>query len=251
MKLIAIFVVVFLGAVHPIAAQEVVPPHGPRWCANAARHLTFLSGSPFSCATANPRNLRCVRMNNYGCLQQPRRAIYYGTTWGGHSRGARDNAGHAIFDSPVNSVVGIMNVYLKYKESGMSSALAIATRYSPWCDTLGSIARKQDRSGRWWYKSCGVSRPPGGALTCHRPMNGLPVAGQCQACNCPPDVARRMLSGTGISSLDQPLPLFDEANRPHPLLVRVIKNKMIQELGYRPTSHLLEEAIIHYRPQRW
>jgi len=232
-------------------AQVMSPPVRQDWCAKAESYLQFQNDRPFSCAAANPRNLRCVKMNNYGCLQQPRRVAYHGTIWGNFTRGARDQAGHAIFDTPVASVVGIMNVYLRYIERGTNSALAISERYSPWCDTLGTVTRKTDRQGRYWYQTCRAASIPVGALRCARPASGRPSPGQCDACNCPSEVANRMLAGTGITDINAPLPLFNSQTQPTETLIKIIANKMVQEMGFRPTASLLQEGKDTYRPQRW
>ena len=229
-------------------AEQVNPPLAPNWCESAKDYLTRSNGQAFNCSSIN---LRCIKMNNYGCLQQPRSAPYLGTTWGDNTKGARDHANHAIFETPEMSVVGIANVYRRYLARGIRTAEAIAETYSPWCDTLGSLTKKQDASGRIWYRTCGSSRPPVGSLKCAKPSSGAPSPGQCQACNCPSQVARQMLKGTqGISTNDE-LVLFTGTGAPNDLLMTIISNKMVQELGYRPSADLLRKARESYRPQDW
>ena len=233
-------------------AQLVDPPVRSDWCSFAEKSLLFQNGAKFSCSEANPRNLRCIKMNNYGCLQQPRSAPFNGTTWGPYKAGARDRAGHAIFEDPVNSVIGIMNVYLRYVESGTDTAISIAERYSPWCDTLGTVERRQAKAGNSWRQSCRGERRGQGEYVCSRPADGItPRPGQCEACNCPSQVASRMLSGTGLTDVRQPLKLFDADSRPTALLLRIISNKMVQEMGFRPDQAFLSEASSSFVPQRW
>lgn len=226
-------------------AETVDPPLGPNWCEQARASLVRTNGKPFDCRATN---LRCVKMNNYGCLKQPQMVSYLGTNWGGHD-GARDKAGHSIFAAPAMSLVAIANLYRKYQKAGRKTATQIADRYSPWCDTLGSVTRRQDRSGNWWYRTCGSSKPPAGAKVCQGPANGVPRPGQCQACNCPSEVAKQMLKGTGIGVHDE-LVLFS-ADKPNELLLTIMANKMRQELGYAPAADLLDAAKASYRVQEW
>jgi hypothetical protein len=243
-----VFLLAALACSGQVSAEQVNPPLGPNWCSQAELNLTRTNGRPFDCEA---RNLRCVKMNNYGCLQQPARTPFNGTNWGPYRRGARDHANHAIFSDPAMSIVTIMNVYRRYLARGWRSAEVIAEHYSPWCDTLGSVRSRTDGAGRVWYRTCGRTSVPPGALACTKPANGQPAQRQCEACNCPNEVARRMLDGVvGISPSDD-LVLFDAAGAPNDLLVTIIANKMRQELGYRPSSDFLARARGQYRIQEW
>ncbi|NBJ09981.1 hypothetical protein [Microvirga arsenatis] len=249
LKRACLFLIAFLAATVSLSAQVLDPPEREDWCRHAERYLVRSNGQPFSCTTA--RFSRCLRMNNYGCLKQPGREPYSGTTFMTR-RGARDSAGHAIFDHPKWSIVAMMNVYRRYAEQlGARSALQIAEIYSPWCDTLGSLPRKSDGAGNIWRPSCRGSAQASGSFVCRKPPPGqAPSARQCQACNCPSLVAAQMTRGTSFGP-QEPLDLFDGNERPTELLLKVIANKMLQEQGVRPTPSLLEEAASSYRVQRW
>ena len=122
---------------------------------------------------------------------------------------ARDHARHAMFSEPDISIDTIENIYRRHQASGLRSTSQIAARYSPWHDTLGSLAGKADSTGTWWYPtSSGDKKPPQGAMTCSIPRSGEPSARQCQACNCPSEVARQNLEVTSGCGIDYYLTLL-------------------------------------------
>ena len=162
---------------------------GPEWQQRAAESLTYM-GTPltlddngrFNETTKQPL---CVRLNNYGCVKQGE------SPWNG-SRGRRDSKGHAIFDDPTYSVRAVVRDYCSKHKRGVRKALDLADAYSPWCDTLGSVAVYKG-----WGRSCSDSpQPPAGfsGPLCRMP-NGNPTESQCRSCNCPDRLAKQWLKG--------------------------------------------------------
>ncbi len=263
-RLIALFLSVLLTALVGVGisqpkAQVVALPEQPGWCAFAQQYLRRPDGAAINCNTAAPGSsgFRCLRMLNYGCVKQrsPDRAgrprPHPGTTWGGNTAGARDHDNHAVFDDPVMSGVAVLNIIRRYQVAGSRSALAIAERYSPWCDTLGSGSTKADNQGRVWFRTCDVStsRIPRGALLCAKPANNAPPsAGQCQACNCPSRIAVPIARAGGASAVSdqeailQPLELFAADGTPLPTASAVLRVKLRNEQGVVPTDQYLSRV---------
>lgn len=222
--------------------QEVVPPEGPNWCAYAKQYVVTLHGKPFTCERA----LRCIKMNNYGCLKQRTHMPWPGTKWGRYGSGAYDVNGHAIFMDPKYSLLGAITTLARLQRSGHTTALSLQLIYAPWCDTRGS---RQYNLG--WGRSCGGEKrhpaaPVGYTPMCKQPQNDVPLAGQCKACNCPTlDVRQQFLQGTGLRPTD-PFPLFDEQGRGRPLLATVLRNIARQEQSMELSPELTDKAVQAY-----
>lgn len=223
-------------------AQEVVDEVS-NWREQAVSFLTW-RGTPLSLDAdgsfeQTEKSSLCVRLNNYGCVKQG------SDPWNG-SDGRRDDKGHAAFDDPAFSIRAVVRDYCAKHRRGLRSASEIAAAYSPWCDTLGSVAV---RGG--WARSCNDDpRPPAdfSGPVCKKP-EGEPSAAQCASCNCPSRIAVRWLEG--LPSADAPigpaddLKLFDAQGQPDSdVLSVVLKNKIRIELGgFEPTAEIIERGI--------
>ena len=222
---------------------------GADWCRYAQAYLQHRSEDrPLSCRT--DRISRCIKLNNYGCLWQ-RRAKWRGTPWPDGTDGAHDGAGgrngHSVFEHPKWSVVAAITWFEhRQKAQGIRTALELAERYSPWCDTIGSRGVRND-----WARSCkGGAQPPRGfrGPRCRKPANGVPAPGQCNSCNCPNKIAEFWLKDTEFA-IDDDLPLFDGDGKPTKLLASILKRKITLETGYRPTLALIDESYQVYAPE--
>jgi hypothetical protein len=236
---------------------KIVPPEGANWRQHAEKYLVvFRENRPFSLVRDTPT--RCVKANNYGCLKQPA-ANWEGTPGPDGTNGAHDGAdgnnGHAIFVHPKWSIVAGMRWFERRTSGGRErkSALELAEIYSPWCDTLGSVAVKAEASGRRWGRGCaGGAQPPAGfsGPRCGRPASGSPTAAQCQACNCPTQAAKFWLRGTSHGINDK-LVLFDAAGKPSSTLQSLISWKIGLETGqFQPSPALMSEAAAQFDPAR-
>ncbi|WP_372423154.1 hypothetical protein [Salinarimonas chemoclinalis] len=229
----------FLMPLFVTASVAQVMTEAPGWRQQAVDHLTK-GGSAIIESDLTGSGLRCVRMNNYGCIMQPS-----GDTWNGSI--GRDSVGHAVFSSPEWSIRAVVRDYCSKHARGVRSALALSEAYSPWCDTLGTVGVRGN-----WGRSCrtGPQPPPdfGGPL-CSRPADGEPAPGQCASCNCPSRVAERLVAGLGMS-VTEPLGLFAEDGTPDAdRLKSVLRNKMRVELGgFMPTDAVLDQGIDLHGP---
>jgi hypothetical protein len=211
-----------LGFTSSVAAE------GPRYCANAHRYLEHPEN--IDC----PHLAYCIRLNNYGCVKQ--RAQPMPGTIG------QDNRRHAIFSEPTWSLAMMIARFQLYGSNGRVSALQIMEKYSPWCDTQGSIAIK----GGWGRTCSDNPHPPqdfSGPL-CKRPAGSQPLPHQCEFCNCPTEVAARLLEGTG-KRINDPLDLF--ATEDEPVLRKIMTRLIFQETSQRPNSEALDEGIRKFR----
>jgi hypothetical protein len=229
-------------AVVPCAAQEVVS-EAANWREQAVEWLTW-RGTPLSLNAAGgfeqtERTSLCVRFNNYGCVKQGN------SPWDG-SDGRRDDKGHAVFQDPAYSVRAVVRDYCSKHRRGLRSAVDIAAAYSPWCDTLGSVAVKDG-----WARSCSDNpRPPAdfAGPICQQPESE-PSDEQCGSCNCPSRIASQWLNGLPIDAGQirptDDLQLFDVQGQPNKaVLAVVLKNKMLIELGgFQPTAAVIERGI--------
>lgn len=223
-------------AVLPLScgAYAQVLTEAPNWRDSAQKSL-LLNGRTVNESELASGSLRCIKMNNYGCIMQPG-----SSTWNGSI--GRDSAGHAVFSSPEYSIRAIVLDYCSKHKRGARSAIEVAEIYTPWCDTLGTVGV---RNG--WGRTCTRGpRPPSnfsGPL-CQKPASGVPLTGQCTACNCPNSVAENMVAGLPINP-NEPMNLFGQDGRPNvPVLQAVLLNKSRRELGrFSPTSSLLSRGI--------
>lgn len=213
------------------------------WCEQAQANLSSNAGKPITCAAVSKR---CVQLNNYWC-QKHGASPWKGTRTAMGADGHQDLDGHAIFESADWSARAIaMDIRAKYRR-GLTSAMAIATQYSPWCDTHGSKAVVKG-SGRG-CKDGGAS-PPINSVgpICQAPKSATPTVLDCKpGCNCPPAIAATLLSGIG----DDPgadLKLFDTAGRPQPNLARFLRNLAIQEQGIYVSNDLIARGLQNLNP---
>lgn len=206
------------------------------WVAKAVVSLQVDGRSISKEELESHRYLRCIRMNNYFCLMQSSES----DPWKGSV--GWDSAGHAVFSDPKWSVRAIVRDYCSKHRRGLDTALEVAERYSPWCDTLGTVGV---RGG--WGRTCATGpKPPenfDGPL-CEKPDNGKPLPGQCGSCNCPSSIAMAMVRGTDLS-VDNPLGLFDDDGAiVVPRMKEHLSNLAAQEIGgLRPTDSVLEAGI--------
>lgn len=220
----------FLFAISPSVAQDTAPD----WKKFGSEYLTY-NGQALTFDAADlqrhQNRLRCVKMNNYGCVM--------GRSWQGAA--GNDKAGHAIFQHPKWSVRAVVRDYCSKNRRGLRSAMQIAETYSPWCDTLGTVGV---RNG--WGRSCaGGPQPPTGfkGPLCAKPANGTPAAGQCGSCNCPDGVARGMAASVNVGINDN-LALFGADGSPNVgNLVAVLGSKFRRETGFAVNEGLIKEGI--------
>lgn len=83
---VAIFSVIATCALAHAQRAKVVPPEGSEWQASAEKYLTVFEKNRDFDADKDTKGLRCVRMNNYGCMWQ--RST--GGPWEGTPRGRRE-----------------------------------------------------------------------------------------------------------------------------------------------------------------
>jgi hypothetical protein len=219
-------------------ANEVVI-EATNWEKQAIRSLTFkgerLTLNEMGGFIETEKKPLCVRLNNYGCVKQGNEP------WDG-SDGRRDSKGHAVFNDPTYSVRAVVRDYCTKHKSGIRSAVELANAYSPWCDTLGSIAVYKG-----WGRSCSDSpQPPSGFVgpICKRP-DGEPTEKQCASCNCPNRLAKQWLIGLEQDGNTPKLMLFDSNGKPNVVALTILlKNKIRIELGgFEPTDAVLERGI--------
>jgi hypothetical protein len=232
-----------------------VPAEGVEWCRNAETFLfNRAEKRPFRCAT--DRTPHCVKLNNYGCLKHGPANPYAGTPAPNGRQGAHDgrdgSRGHAIFEHPKWSVAGSFRWFERnFKERGLRTAAQLANRYSPWCDTHGSVALKKDSvTGHRWGRTCGDGQkpPPGFAGPFCKEPAGAPTAEQCRVCNCPSVFVTSWLKGTDIKPTD-PLDLFGPDGKPTKMMERILVNHTPWEIGYRPSEALIAEGARLFEPK--
>lgn len=218
----------------PVSTSQEVVIEAANWKEQAAANL-LRNGSPVS-GDIQTAPL-CVRLNNYGCVKQG------GSPWSG-SNGLRDSKGHAVFEDPAYSVRAVVRDYCSKHRQGVRDVLALAERYSPWCDTLGSRAVVNG-----WARSCTDNPKPPADFTgpsCKKP-DGVPTAEQCGACNCPNQLAVEWLKGLPPEiAASGELTLFDGDGKPNvETFVVLLRNKMRRELGsgLEPTEEVLRKGI--------
>ena len=231
------------------------PKAGATWCAFAEQFLWNRSEDrAFKCSVdATPR---CIKYNNYGCLKHSPGKPYAGTPAPNGQLGAHDGVdgarGHAIFEHPKWSVAASFFWFEKsYKKLGLKTAKQLAERYSPWCDTQGSVATKRDAAtGRVWGRTCGDGQQPPASF--HGPLCKEPASApsneQCRVCNCPSVFVKSWLKGTGKTSTDV-LELFASDGKPTALMQSILVNHTPWEIGYRPSTELIKQGAELFVPQ--
>ena len=247
MKLFWVVLLSGLFATASVHAQSCVKEDSG-WRAEALRNLTR-HGLPLTeNGLKNHETLRCIRMNNYVCMMHSSPRDPWNGSGGRHDCALGGN-GHAVFSEAKYSIRAMVRD-LCSKHRGRAdraparSALAIVELRTPWCDTLGSVAERKGYGRTCAYGPTPSRRQWVGLERCEKPENGRSGNAQCAACNCPDRVARRLVRGIGLSSMDD-LALFDAQGRPNTRrLKRVLSNIVADETGgMRPTDALLEEGI--------
>ncbi|PCJ90149.1 MAG: hypothetical protein COA52_10740 [Hyphomicrobiales bacterium] len=247
LRKILVFILYF-GFVN-IAFADLYPvkPLAPNWCKNAKLFLTPVDGRKQVDCKAPDKVPLCIKLNNYGCLWQPS-AGWKGTDIKKNNNGAHDNRGkrqhvqinngHAVFTHPKWSIRAKLRWFKK--RSRGKSFLNLAEGYLPWCDTQGS---KRSKNG--WYNSCDLKEHElvAGRKYCSRPSNLKPTKEQCNACNCPTEMAGKWSDGTGLNMHDKPK-LFKVNGKPTELMIRLTLRNSVNELaGYRPNQKIMREGI--------
>ncbi|WP_157739028.1 hypothetical protein [Labrenzia sp. VG12] len=267
----------------------ISPPEGENWQTNAEsflevyKHVEKVGGGyqysklekrrPFS-RSKDIHLLRCVKMNNYGCLWQRTGDERYPRNWSGTpgpsgENGAHDGAGtgngHAVFEHPKWSIIAAYQWFERNTMGGKKNltVLELAEIYAPWCDTIGSAGTKVGYTyGEEWGRTCqGGRKPPvefNGPL-CQKPaLAAKPSREQCDSCNCPNKIAKYWL--TGINELrdnkdlakvgiNDQLVLFDEKGYPSEVFKLLIKWKVgLETAVYMPNHDLFEAADEVFSP---
>ncbi|WP_313916455.1 hypothetical protein [Tahibacter sp.] len=208
------------------------------WCAQAEASLVDELGGAAKCSAVKKR---CVLMNNYWC-QKHGTTPWKGTPGADGKDGMRDVDGHAIFAAAEWSVRAIaIDIRTKYRRR-LTSAIDIASQYSPWCDTLGSKA-VVDGSGR----SCrdGRAAPPPGfsGPICDAPKSANPSISDCKpGCNCPPSAAAKLIQDIG-TDVNADLELFDKDGKPLANLSIFLRNLAAQEQGIYVRESVIAAGI--------
>lgn len=242
-----------LASTLALAADRAPLPEVKGWQDNAVKYLVRLNGTAFD-PRVDTTNLRCIRMNNYPCLKHPSAHPWRGTPRVDGTDGARDGVGHAMFSDPKWSIVAAMQwFYRRTVGAGVRrSAYDLTQIYSPWCDTLGSVPSRVDRTGIAWGRSCGGREgPPSGfkGPLCRKPPNDVPLAHQCDACNCPSSQASYWVKDTERTR-DEKLTLFDRNGRPAEDLRKIVPRVIAIENGhYKPNAALMSAASDVFAPQ--
>ena len=222
--------------------SSVMQTEAPNWCQNAAQYLTR-EGRPFSCKGPVPR---CIRMNNYGCIQN-RGAPYPGQLTDAQGRGIVDPQFHALFEHPKWSLQRAIRTLYNYAGTGSTTPLQIASRWAPWCDTNGSQPLKNGYGRTCPGKGRAPTSHPG--PFCQAPQaNTSRPANYCNSCNCPDSIAAFYAEGVSGAEPNTQLQIFAAEGKPTVqapgFLMRVIQ----METGYRPSLELVNEALDVWRP---
>lgn len=238
-RLYRLFFLVSILATHASVVHAQTASEAPNWCDQARASLTTKAGQSISCEQVAKR---CVRINNLWC-QKHGASPWRGTPRPDGRDGLRDVDGHAVFATTDWSArAAATDIRAKYRR-GLISATAIASQYSPWCDTLGSKAVVSG-SGR----TCkdGRAAPPvsfSGPL-CEAPKVNKPTVNDCKpGCNCPPSIASVLIRGiTDDPNAD--LQLFDKDGHPRKsALVTFLQNLAVQEQGIYVKPEVIEAGI--------
>jgi hypothetical protein len=235
----AALVVLLLSAVDA-SAQANIATEGPNWCAFAKQFLRNRDGSEFKCDTAR----RCIKLNNYGCIQNHSGTAAAGQLKTPDGKPVTDPQKHIVFEHPKFSLHRAINTLRRYHDNGLRTTLAIAERWAPWCDTLGS-----KKLNGTWGRTCPDNLPSVSAShspRCAKPTKG-PAAGQCDHCNCPSQMAAFYAKGVADSS-DTTIELFDADHRPTALMNRLLPRVFIFEQGLVPSDEFVADGIASYVP---
>ena len=246
----------------PASAERSVinPPLGAKWADYAEKYLNnYRADRPFD-RKKDTVNLRCVKMNNYGCLWQPK-GNWPGTPGANDRNGAHDGAGknstngHSIFVHPKWSIAASFRWFETRAGKNMPkrSAYYLAQKYAPWCDIIGSKSTRRDKvTGILWGRGCrnGVQPPAGfSGPRCVKPANDRPSAAQCRMCNCPNHISAFWLKGSRFGRHD-PLTLFSNNGQATKTMQSIISWKVGLETGYyRPNKRIMNEALRLFKPR--
>lgn len=221
------------------AANKQVKAQAAGWCAFSNQHLTK-GGKTVKCEQlASPR---CIMMNNYWCLAQNARNPWNGTPTLKGGNGNSDGH-HAIFSDPKWAARAIaIDLRSKYK-AGFKTAWQIADRYSPACDTLGTVGVLQGVG-----RSCSTGPQPPAYFKGPKCPAAPKTQSQCVAqCNCPPKIAKQIAEGTGMG-VNSDLRLFDATGAPTVRLPLVIQNLGRQEIGMTISPDLVKMGVEMAKP---
>jgi hypothetical protein len=230
-----------------------VKGQAPNWCEYAKKYLIPIPPRPAIDCAKTYKKLRCIKLNNYGCLWQvSSKDAYNGTDIKPGLLGAHDGAGeevkppnksgHALFTHPKWSISAKLEWF--YRRSKGKSALELARSYMNWCDVQGT---HMDLGG--WHRSCGLADNElvPGRRYCRQPKDGKPLPGQCDYCNCPDVQAAKWVRGTGRKVTD-PLVLFEDDGTPKPFMITLALRNSVNELGgYKPNSEVVELGIAEFK----
>lgn len=239
----AVYSIFIIGLCPVVSSAIEIATEAENWESQAVQSLTY-KGKPLTLRdNGGFRETRkkplCVRLNNYGCVKQGY------DPWNG-SGGRRDTKGHAVFNDPSFSIRAIVRDYCSKHKRGIRTAVELASVYSPWCDTLGSLPVYKG-----WGRSCSDSpKPPSGfsGPLCKEPK-GEPTEAQCRSCNCPDQLATMWLYGFdrdgNAPSPYTDLKLFDANGKPDEasfstLLINKIR---IETGGFEPIDSVLKRGI--------
>ena len=218
----------------PASNNARVGTEGKGWCKFAMENLTK-KGSAIKCAEI--KHPRCVMMNNYWCLFQNVSDPWKGTTNAQGVDGNNDGH-HAIFVDPKWAARAIARDLRSKNQSGYRSAWEIAGRYSPACDTLGTVPVRNGVG-----RSCsGGVRPPSEFTGPKCPRSPMTEKQCLPQCNCPPQIAAHLVKGTGLG-IHEDLMLFDTRGKGTSNLPLVMRNLAAQEIGLTVSPSLIQQGI--------
>lgn len=243
-KALILAIIGFLAFINPAFSETTIVTEAPNWCEFAKVYLPKgKDGSPFNCANAG----RCVKLNNYGCVQNHGGSAYPGQLKTPSGKPIVDKEKHVAFEHPKWSLIKTIKTLQRYQTTlGKNSPLAIAETYAPWCDTIGS---KKERLG--WGRTCVdklSSVGPDFQPRCEKPSSGTPSNAQCTACNCPNRLAAFYIKGSDVKQITDKIDLFDDQRMPTAAMKSFLRQVSRMELGYSVADDLLVEAIKAYRP---
>lgn len=221
------------------------------WMDEARKNLSLseregeISEQGFSRILEQSKRSLCVRKNNYWCQKH----IMPNVIWDGASgengcRANRDIHNHAIFASAdFGARAGARAIRTSFL-NGRRTALQIAERRSPSCDTLGSKGVYPNLSSGKVGKSCKDGEQP--PASWHGPLCPLHVenSSQCvEGCNCPPKLAEAVVRDFPGLTIKDDLPLFDADCNPLPALVGYLRRQAYTEIGLWPRESLVRRGI--------